>query len=46
MSNKRNYNDEAYIKTRLEEMRREEPIKFFFLMIKKEIQYLFGKFNK
>ena len=46
MTNKRNYSDNVEIRGRLEEMRREEPMKFFFLMIKKEIQYLFRKLNK
>ena len=46
MTNKRNYSDNVEIRGRLEEMRRDDPMKFFFLMIKKEIQYLFRKFNK
>lgn len=40
MDNKRSYSKEEYIRVELEKMRREEPIKFFFMMIKKEIQYL------
>ena len=46
MNEQRNYNEEEYIKTKLKEMRREEPFKFFMMLIKKEIQYFLRQFKK
>lgn len=46
MNEQRNYNEEEYIKAKLKEMRREEPFKFFMMLIKKEIQYFLRQFKK
>ncbi|MBP3909392.1 MAG: hypothetical protein J6D33_10740 [Turicibacter sp.] len=45
MNGQRNYSQEE-MRARLEEMRREEPFKFFMMMIKKEIQYFLRNLKK